>query len=93
MPVKLLLLCAYETNCTHLDTVPIRIKTWADVSKYKLYAVEGVTPLDNCLCRDRRQPATASYLVSTFASLLAREEGKCCYVLSHHKAEYGFQKE
>jgi hypothetical protein len=38
--------------------------------------------LDNCLCRDRRQPATASYLVSTLASLLVRKEGKCCYVLT-----------
>jgi hypothetical protein len=34
MSVKLPLLCALETNCTHLDTVPTRIKTWADVSKY-----------------------------------------------------------
>jgi hypothetical protein len=34
MSVKLLLLHALETNCTHLDTVPTRIKTWADVSKY-----------------------------------------------------------
>jgi hypothetical protein len=32
--VKLPLLRALETNCTHLDTVPTRIKTWADVSKY-----------------------------------------------------------
>jgi hypothetical protein len=34
MPVKLPLLRALETNCTHLDTVPTRIKTWADVSRY-----------------------------------------------------------
>jgi hypothetical protein len=34
MSVKLPLLRALETNCTHLDTVPTRIKTWADVSKY-----------------------------------------------------------
>jgi hypothetical protein len=34
MSVKLPLLRALETNCTHLDTVPFRIKTWADVSKY-----------------------------------------------------------
>jgi hypothetical protein len=34
MSVKLPLLRALETNCTHLDTVPIRKKTWADVSKY-----------------------------------------------------------
>jgi hypothetical protein len=34
MSVKLPLLRALETNCMHLDTVPIRIKTWADVSKY-----------------------------------------------------------
>jgi hypothetical protein len=34
MSVKIPLLCALETNFTHLDTVPIRIKTWADVSKY-----------------------------------------------------------
>jgi hypothetical protein len=39
-------------------------------------------PLDNCICRDRRQPATASYLASTLASLLVRKEGKCCYVLT-----------
>jgi hypothetical protein len=32
--VTLPLLRALETNCTHLDTVPTRIKTWADVSKY-----------------------------------------------------------
>jgi hypothetical protein len=32
--VKVPLLRALETNCTHLDTVPTRIKTWADVSKY-----------------------------------------------------------
>jgi hypothetical protein len=32
--VNLPLLRALETNCTHLDTVPTRIKTWADVSKY-----------------------------------------------------------
>jgi hypothetical protein len=32
--VKLPLLRAVETNCTHLDKVPTRIKTWADVSKY-----------------------------------------------------------
>jgi hypothetical protein len=31
--VKVPLLCALETNCTHLDTFPTRIKTWADVSK------------------------------------------------------------
>jgi hypothetical protein len=34
MSVKLPLLRALETNCTHLDTVPTRIKMWADVSKY-----------------------------------------------------------
>jgi hypothetical protein len=34
MSVKLPLLRALETNCTHLDTVPTRIKTWAGVSKY-----------------------------------------------------------
>jgi hypothetical protein len=34
MSVKLPLLRALETNCTHLDTVPTRIKTWADVSRY-----------------------------------------------------------
>jgi hypothetical protein len=34
MSVKLPLLRALETNCTYLDTVPTRIKTWADVSKY-----------------------------------------------------------
>jgi hypothetical protein len=34
MSVKLPFLRALETNCTHLDTVPTRIKTWADVSKY-----------------------------------------------------------
>jgi hypothetical protein len=39
--------------------------------------------LDNCLCRDRRQPATASYLVSTLVSLLVRKEGKCYYVLNN----------
>jgi hypothetical protein len=82
MSVKLPLLRALDTNCTHLDTVPTRIKTWADVSKYKLYSLEEITPLDNCLCRDRRQPATASYLDSTLASLLVRKEGKCCYVLT-----------
>jgi hypothetical protein len=84
MSVKLPLLRALKTNCTHLDTVPTRIKTWADVSKYKLYSLEGITLLDNCLCRDRRQPATASYLDSTLASLLVRKEGKCCYVFSKH---------
>jgi hypothetical protein len=36
MSVRLPLQRALETNCTHLDTVPTRIKTWADVcvSKY-----------------------------------------------------------
>jgi hypothetical protein len=34
MSIKLPLLRALETNCTHLDMVPTRIKTWADVSKY-----------------------------------------------------------
>jgi hypothetical protein len=34
MSVKISLLLALKTNCTHLDTVPTRIKTWADVSKY-----------------------------------------------------------
>jgi hypothetical protein len=34
MSVKLPLLRAFETNCAHLDTVPIRIKTLADVRKY-----------------------------------------------------------
>jgi hypothetical protein len=33
MSVKLPLLLALEKNCTHLDTFPTRIKTWADVSK------------------------------------------------------------
>jgi hypothetical protein len=83
MSVKLPLLRALETNCTHIDTVPIRIKTWADVSKYLLYSLEGITPLDNCLCRGRRQPETASYLVPSLVSLLVRKEGKCCYVLTH----------
>jgi hypothetical protein len=46
-----------------------------------IYSLEGITPLDNCLCRDRRQPATASYLVSSLTSLLVRKEGKCCCVL------------
>jgi hypothetical protein len=32
--VKLPLLGTLETSCTHLDTVPTRSKTWADVSKY-----------------------------------------------------------
>jgi hypothetical protein len=51
--IKLPLLRALETNSTHLDTVPTRIKTWADVSNYQLYSQAGITPLDNCLCRDR----------------------------------------
>jgi hypothetical protein len=34
MSVKFPLLLALETNCAHLDTVPTRIKTLADVSKY-----------------------------------------------------------
>jgi hypothetical protein len=34
MSVKLPLLRALKTNCSHIDTVPTRIKTWADVSKY-----------------------------------------------------------
>jgi hypothetical protein len=34
MSLKLSLLRALETNCTHLDTIPTRIKAWADVSKY-----------------------------------------------------------
>jgi hypothetical protein len=34
MSVELPLLHALETNCTSLDTVPTRIKTCADVSKY-----------------------------------------------------------
>jgi hypothetical protein len=34
MSVKIPLLRALETKCTHLDTVPTRIKTRADVSKY-----------------------------------------------------------
>jgi hypothetical protein len=34
MSVKLPLLRALETNCTYLDTVLTRIKTWAYVSKY-----------------------------------------------------------
>jgi hypothetical protein len=51
MSVKLPLLRASETNFTHLDTVSIRIKTWADVSKYWLYSQEGITPFDKCLCR------------------------------------------
>jgi hypothetical protein len=38
MLVKLPLVRALETNCTHLDTVPTRIKTWADASKYYLYS-------------------------------------------------------
>jgi hypothetical protein len=37
MSVKLPLLLALETNCTHLGTVPTCIKTWADMSKYCLY--------------------------------------------------------
>jgi hypothetical protein len=32
--VKLPLLRALESNCTHLDTVPTRIKYWVGVSKY-----------------------------------------------------------
>jgi hypothetical protein len=43
--------------------------------------------LDNYLCRDRRQPATASYLVSTLVSLLGREEGKCCYALKNKEGK------
>jgi hypothetical protein len=50
------------------------------LSKYSLYSLEGITPLNNCLCRVRRQPAMASYIVSTLALLLVRKEGKCCYV-------------
>jgi hypothetical protein len=34
MSIKLPLLLALDLNCTHLDTVPTRTKTWADVSKY-----------------------------------------------------------
>jgi hypothetical protein len=34
MLVKVPMLRALETNCTHLDTIPTRIKTWADVSKH-----------------------------------------------------------
>jgi hypothetical protein len=34
MSVKLPLLRDLKKNCTHLDTVSTRIKTWADVSKY-----------------------------------------------------------
>jgi hypothetical protein len=34
MSVEFPLLRALETNCTHLDAVPTRIKTWTDVSKY-----------------------------------------------------------
>jgi hypothetical protein len=34
MSVKLPMLRALETNCTHLDTVPTHVKTWADMSKY-----------------------------------------------------------
>jgi hypothetical protein len=34
MSVKLPLLRALETNCTHLDTARTRIKSWAFVSKY-----------------------------------------------------------
>jgi hypothetical protein len=32
--VNIPLLRALESNCKHLDTVPTRIETWADVSKY-----------------------------------------------------------
>jgi hypothetical protein len=39
-------------------------------------------PLDNCRYRDRRQPTTTLYLVSSLASLLVRKGGKCCYVLT-----------
>jgi hypothetical protein len=80
MSVKLPLLRALESNWRHLDTVPTRIKTWAEVSKYELYSQEGNTPLDNCLWRDRRRPAATSYLVSSLASLLVSERGNCCYV-------------
>jgi hypothetical protein len=58
------------------------------VSKYSLYSQEGITPLDIYLCRDRRQPATASSLVSSLASLLVRIEGKCCYVLNGSREVY-----
>jgi hypothetical protein len=34
MSINIPLLRALETNYTQLDTVPTRIKTWADVSKY-----------------------------------------------------------
>jgi hypothetical protein len=34
MSVKLSLPRALEKNCTHIDTIPTRIKTWADLSKY-----------------------------------------------------------
>jgi hypothetical protein len=34
--------------------------------------------VDNCLCRDRRQSAMASNLVSSLASLLVRKEVKRC---------------
>jgi hypothetical protein len=34
MSVKLPFAARFKTNCTHLDKVPIRIKTWEDVSKY-----------------------------------------------------------
>jgi hypothetical protein len=53
------------------------------VSKYWLYSIEERTPLYNCLCRDCRQPATASYLVSSLALLLICKEGKCCCVLNY----------
>jgi hypothetical protein len=43
--------------------------------------------LDNCLCRDRRQPVTASYLVSSLTSLLIRKERKCCNVLMSLKGK------
>jgi hypothetical protein len=88
MSVKLPLLRALEANCTHLDTVPTRIKTWADVRKYWLYSLDGITPLDNCPCRDHRQPSTASYLVSTLSSLLVRKGGKCCHVLNNTHPQF-----
>jgi hypothetical protein len=80
------ILVASIKRCDIIKDIRTDIRTlWGlllkSVSKHQLYSQEGITPLDNCLCRDRRQPSTASYLVSSLASLLVRKEGKCCYVL------------
>jgi hypothetical protein len=45
-------------------------------------------PLDNCLCRDRRQPATASYLDLTLASLFVRK-GRQVLLRSHDLRRQG----